>query len=148
MAEMRTCSYWVCVLLCCGIDLTCPAESAIVNMLYRLGAALNKLCSKSRCMSHRQPASAAEDTVSRFLYEAFSSRKIKKRERAERPVNNTLWLVSRDFRFKQPACEDKHVCTHNCKHAPRLARTQEQRQQGIKYGGVGNARNLPAGKLW
>lgn len=60
-------------------------------------------------------------------------------------MNNTLRLVSRDFRFKQPACENKHVCTHNCKHAPRLARTQ---QQGIKYGGVGNACNLPAGKLW
>lgn len=44
--------------------------------------------------------------------------------------------MSRDFRFKQPACEDKHVCRLNCKHALGLASTQEERQQGIKYGGV------------
>lgn len=62
----------------------CVARSAIVNMLYRLQAALNKLCSKSRCMSHWQPASAAEDTVSRFLYEAFSSRNMTRERERER----------------------------------------------------------------
>lgn len=64
----------------------CVAESAIVNMLYRLQAALNKLCSKSRCMSHWQPASAAEDTVSRFLNEAFSSRNMTREREREREI--------------------------------------------------------------
>lgn len=70
------CSDWVSALLCCERDPACRAESAIANMLYWLGAALNKQCSKSRCMSHQQSPSAAEDMVSRFLCEAFSTRNI------------------------------------------------------------------------
>lgn len=56
--------------------------------------------------------------------------------------------MSRDFRFEQPAWQKMRVCkcTHNCKHTAQLA--QEGGQQGIKFGGVGNACNLPRGKQW
>lgn len=123
--EMRTCSYcWVCALLCCGKDQTCPAESAIVNMLYRQGAAFNKLCSKSRCMSHWQAASAAEDTVSRFLCGAFSSWIMSERVTERETQTREHWLASRDFRFKQPICRGR-ACIQIA-HAHTLARTRLQ----------------------
>lgn len=143
------------MLLCCERTLTCPAESAIVNMLYCLGAALDMQCSKSRCMSHRQPARAAEDTVSRFLYEAFSGRNIKKRERkGEKEGEKGPSITLSDLRVVTSGLSSLPLRRSTCAHATAgmhhglHAHTgEERRQHSIKYGWVGNVCNLPRGKL-
>ena len=127
MAATRMCN-WAYVLLCRGKDRARPAQTAIVNMLYRPGAALNKLCSKSSSMNHRQPASAAKDTVSRFPCEAFSGSIIEERRGggggAERPINNTLtcesWLPVQAASLWGHAHVQIHTqlwaCTTACMH--------------------------------
>lgn len=53
--------------------------------------------------------------------------------------------------FKQPACENKHVCAHKCERALRLASTKEDGVEGssvVNVVGVRDARNLPVGEIW
>lgn len=141
---MKTCSSWLCVLLSCGRDQTCPAERAIVSMLYGLEAALKKLCSKSRCMSHWQSASAAEDTVSRFLYEASSSRRGRE---GEKPCeqHSDLWVVT-----SGSSCPSARTCTRTNVHTTASMRhcLHVQRREGSGVlNAVGNASDLPTWKL-
>ena len=103
-------------------------------------------------MSHQQqPASAAEDTVSRFLSAKPSAAEIFKTERqrergregegAERPMNNT----HSDFRVVTSGSSSLlpvRTCAHTRQHAARLARTQGKKGSGV-LNMVGQGKGMP-----
>lgn len=86
------------------------------DMLFRRGAALNELRSRSRSTSHEQPASA-EDTVSRFLYEAFRGRKMKKRGRGGGSKETSEYCSHSWVVTSASSCLHVGACTCNCERA-------------------------------
>lgn len=106
---------WIWVLMCC--DPTRPAESGRATMLFWPGAAVNKQHSKSRCMSHQPSASAAEKTVSPFIWGGFSTKNTevvrKKRQRRERETPwRTPWLGMLSLSRLHVKTS---ICVHKCR---------------------------------